>query len=82
MHKPFSVQEGDADTVSFPTLLAADNESVLTVILLKCHTCDSVGGVKSTRSGPSGDVLVFSHNFRCGSAQMRQWPAGRFQADT
>lgn len=68
VHEPFSVQEGDAYTVNFPTLLAADDGSVLTVILLKCHTCDSVGGVKSTHSGPSGDVMVFSHNFRCGSA--------------
>lgn len=68
MHRPFSVQEGDADTVNFPTLLAADDGSIITGILLKCHTCDSVGGVKSTHSWPSGDMMVFSHKFRCGSA--------------
>lgn len=54
--------------MNFPTFLAAGDGSVLTVMLLKCHTCDSVGGVKSTCSGPRETMKVFSHNFRCGSA--------------
>lgn len=77
--RAFFCSEGDADTVNFPTLLAADDGSVLTVILLKCHTCDSVGGVKSTWSGLSGDVIMFSHNFRCGSAVL--WSGSGLQAD-